>query len=217
MIKKRKVDILFCFKCDVIHLTQNVSALTFCQFNFGQTIHFVMHKSVFGGHDGFLNSLFHWKLLFASNFFSSHDSGLDNKEDTSDIVKHCTNKCQTKRPRQVVMLPIWHKVPSISQGTKNDECHCAKDSSNNEVNSGPSENIDPVVLVNTEQIHRDKDDGNQHRDERQGVKELRGHKKCCKNERNFDLLPLNDSVFISPPKTNKARYYYCTRIDRAVG
>ena len=61
-----------------------------------------------------LNALLHGILLFSGYFFSPHDSGFDNEEHSSNIVKDSTHKCQSKRPRQVVVFPIWHEITSVA-------------------------------------------------------------------------------------------------------
>ena len=61
-----------------------------------------------------LNALLHGILLFPGNFFPPHDSGFDNEEHSSNVVKGCTHKSQPKRPRQVVVFPIWHEITSVA-------------------------------------------------------------------------------------------------------
>ena len=44
-----------------------------------------------------------------------------------------------------------------------------------EIDSGPLENADLVVVVDAEEEHGDEEDGDQHRDQRQRVEELSRH------------------------------------------
>ena len=75
-----------------------------------------------------------------------------------------------------------------------DERDGAEGARDDEVDAGPSEDGDTVVLVDAEEVHHDEDDGDQHPDEAQREEELRRLEEGCKGRKevcNFeDILKM---------------------------
>ena len=67
------------------------------------------------------DSLLHWELPFSRDFFSRHDSGLNDEEDTGDKVGHGSYEGEAERPGQIVVLPVRHEVAVIPQSAENDQ------------------------------------------------------------------------------------------------
>ena len=89
-----------------------------------------------------------------------------------------TNKCQAERPGEIVLLPVRHEAPAVPLRPEDDEGDCSTNGGRHEVHSDPAENLDSVVLVNTEQVHECQGYGYQHPDEAEGEEKLSCHEKC---------------------------------------
>jgi len=65
---------------------------------------------------------------------------------------------------------------------------------NRQIDSNPSQSYDPVLLLDAKEVHDHQDDCDQDVDEWQGVEELSGNKKCCKEIKYVfvELCPSNN-------------------------
>ena len=89
-----------------------------------------------------------------------------------------TNKREAERPGEIVLLPVRHEAPAVPLCPEDDEGDCSTNSGRHEVYTDPAENLDSVVLVNTEQVHQCQCDGYQHPDEAESEEKLSSHEKC---------------------------------------
>jgi len=88
------------------------------------------------------------------------------------------------------LLPVWHEISSITLSPKNDESNCSTGSCYHEVEADPSEDLDPVVVINAEEVHENKADGYEH------PHEADGEEKLCGNEEWLDQLPPDDVILL---------------------
>ena len=86
------------------------------------------------------------------------------------------------------MLPVRHEVPPVPLGAEDDEADGAAHRGHHEVSPDPAENLDPVILVNAEQVHHGQGDGDQHPNEAECEEKLSRHKERCKNIFKLDFL-----------------------------
>jgi len=117
--------------------------------------------------------LFHGILLLPRDLLPLDDPGLDEEEYARDVLEDDAYEAQSERPREVVVLPVGHEVAAVTFDSEDDEgdgAECARD---DEVDAGPPEDGDAVVLVDAEEVHDDEDDGDEHADEAQREEELR--------------------------------------------
>ena len=116
--------------------------------------------------------LLHRVLLLPCDLLPLNDPRLHHEEDPGHVLEHHAHKGQPERPAEVVVLPVWHEVPPVGQGSKDDERDGAEGARDDEVDAGPSEDADAVVLVDAEKVHHDEDDGDEHANEAEREEEL---------------------------------------------
>lgn len=115
-------------------------------------------------------------LAFSSNFLPLHDPCFDYEEHGHNVHEDHPHKCQSERPGEIVLLPVRHEISSITLSPKNDESNCSTGSCYHEVEADPSEDLDPVVVINAEEVHENKADGYEH------PHKADGEEKLCGNE-----------------------------------
>ena len=78
--------------------------------------------------------------------------------------------------------------PEPTFDAEDDEGDGAERARDDEVDAGPPEDGDAVVLVDAEEVHHDEHDGDQHPDEAQSEEELSRLEEGCKQGRRWVLL-----------------------------
>jgi len=141
-----------------------------------------------------LNSPLHGVLLFflafSGNLFPLHYPCLNYEENSHDVHEDHPHKCQSKRPGEIVLFPVGHEISSISFSTEDDESNCSTYTCYYEVKADPSEDLDPVIIINAEEIHKNKADGDEHPHEADSEEKLGGDKEW------FDEFGPDDVVLL---------------------
>ena len=117
--------------------------------------------------------LLHGVLLLPGDLLPLDDPGFDEEEDARHVLEDDAHEAEAEGPREVVVLPVGHKVAAVTLDTEDDEGDGAEGAGDDEVDAGPPEDADAVILVDAEEVHHDEDDGDQHADEAQREEELR--------------------------------------------
>jgi hypothetical protein len=68
-----------------------------------------------------LDSLLQRKLFFPRDLFSLDDPGFDHEEDARNVLEDDADESEAEGPREVVVLPVGHKVAAVAHRAEDDQ------------------------------------------------------------------------------------------------
>jgi len=141
-------------------------------------------------------------LIILGFLFPFHNPRLHNEEHRGHVHHDHAHKSHTKTPGQEVVFPVRHEVPAVTLCPEDDEGDCSTTSTNYQINSDPTKDLDPVIVVDAEKIHDHHGDGHQHPHETYREEEL------CGDEERFDELVSNDVVFFQQYMATTVEFHF---------
>ena len=127
-----------------------------------------------------LDPMLHRVLPLSGHLLPGDDPGLDEEKHPADVLPHDADEGQAEGPGQVIVFPIGQEVPAVGVNPEDDEGDGAQGGRDDQVDAGPAEHGNAVVLIHAQQVHHDQDQGDQGADEAQAEEELNRHEKSCK-------------------------------------
>ena len=123
--------------------------------------------------------MFHRILFLFGQFSPGNNPCLDQEQNTVNVLQNDSEESQSKRPRQIVIFPVWHEISSIGLDPENDEGQGAQCGRTQEKSSDPTQHLNSVILIDAHEIHDDHDQCQEHADETETEEELGGHEEGC--------------------------------------